>query len=113
MNEDRQDLLDEILASMPRFQESVQNLKERGCKTRFLYSVANPDDKFTFFKKKGKREYQSDCPHFKGYYLDGVCGATKCAACDILLPGSIWTIQCQRHYDDCPIFLKSNEQKGI
>ena len=91
----------------------IDHLKAGGHPCEWPLKVANPEDKCTFFHPKGKgfRCYESQCPNYVGYYLDGLYGAVKCEHCPDLLPGSVVETMCGKRFTDCPFYKEMEEHK--
>ena len=91
-------------------QRVIDHLKAGGHPCEWPLMVADPEDKLTFFHPFGKgfRCYESPCPCYEGYYLDGLYGAVKCKGCPDLLPGTVCDTMCRREYTACPFYGKEN-----
>lgn len=96
-----------VLADMTKLHQAELNMLQRGFGAEWMRKVANPADKNTFLIKNGKLGYRSRCPAYKGYYLDGIYGATACANINFLLPGIIQSLYCDASPEKCPLFLPS------
>jgi len=105
--------LDSVLDAMPAFLDFEKDVQARGPKTARTRATANPEDPYTFFEKNGKLCYKSDCPHYDGYWLDGLHGAVICKQTEFLLPGIILELYCRYHCGECPLHEETEtESKG-
>ena len=95
--------LDAAINAMPRFLEFESSLPQKHSKATPIRSVADPNKPFVYFEKNGRLCYKSECPHYDGYWLDGVSGAVICKQLDFLLPGVILELYCRNHCDECPL----------
>ena len=93
--------LDTLLDKMELFKQHEESMLKRGVKQSTIRRVANPKDRYVFFKKKTDRNYGGECEHYRGYYLDGVCGAVSCSAVEFLLPGVIRELYCKMNHESC------------
>ena len=91
-------------------QKAIDDLKTRGYPHEWPLKVANPEDKYTSFLPLGKgfRCYESPCPCYEGYYLDGLTGAVKCKGCPDLLPGVVCDTICKKEFTTCPYYKEHN-----
>ena len=91
-------------------QRVIDHLKAEGSPHEWPLMVANPEDKFTFFHPFGRgfRCYESPCPCYEGYYLDGLAGAVKCKGCPDLLPGVVCDTICKKEFTTCPYYKEHN-----
>ena len=92
-------------------QQVIDNLKAKGLPARWPAQVADPNASYTFFHPFGKGFscYKSDCPHYEGYYLDGIRGAVRCQKCPELLPGIVVDTMCRKNFEACPYYRKEEE----
>ena len=102
--------LDDVLDSMVLFRQYEKKMVERGADPSALREATDPNDKYTFFKKKTSRDYGSNCELYGGYYLDGVHGAVSCSAVEFLLPGIIRALYCEKNCENCPLHGGGNEE---
>lgn len=87
----------------------IENLKAKGLPTEWPTQVADPEGEAVFYLLKGKPHYESKCPCYEGYCLDGTSGAVKCSGAGELLPGVVWHTMCQKGHENCPFFRKEND----
>lgn len=87
-------------------QNTIDRLKAGGHPCEWPLKVADPNDKLTFFHPLGKgfRCYESSCPNYVGYYLDGLYGAVQCKNCPDLLPGGVVESICKKDFTMCPFY---------
>ncbi len=102
--------LNSVLDAMPRFLNHENSLMPRDPRATPIRSPAEPAQPLVFFEKNGKLCYRSACPHYRGYWLDGLNGAVVCNQVDFLLPGIVLELYCRYHCEDCPL-KHENEEK--
>lgn len=92
--------------TLPGFAEAKARLEKKGLPWGWIIKTADPTDKYTIYLKRGRPFNKSDCPHYKGYWADGVHGAVDCAACARPLPSLMWDTTCKGEFTRCPFYGK-------
>lgn len=110
MNKTYRDLA-EVLADMPKVSDTIADLKARNKPYTWVATAANTSESCACFLKGGKmhngnRAYQSPCPNYDGYWLNGGASAVQCKSVDFALPGIIHHLYCGSHCAECPLYAK-------
>lgn len=89
----------------------LDDLKKKGLPGTWPIQLPDINEKYVFWHPKGKPFscYQSQCPHYEGYYLGGVRSAVKCTACPELLPGIVVDTMCRERFKECPYYREEND----
>ena len=103
--------LNSVLDAMPRFLEHENSLKPGDQRATPIRSAADPTQPLVFFEKNGKLCYRSACPHYRGYWLDGLNGAVVCNQVDFLLPGIVLELYCRNYHNECPLHTELNDDE--
>lgn len=71
---------------LPEYQATRQYLISQGRPWEWILKTVDIHSSGACFLKKGKPCYQSECPFYEGFWLDGGTGSVQCSASDMLLP---------------------------
>lgn len=92
--------------SLPGFAKVKAYLEGKGLPWEWIIKIPDTSDRYTIYLKHGRPFYKSNCPHYKGYWADGVHDAVDCAACDRPLPSLMRDTTCKGEFTSCPFYGK-------
>lgn len=97
--------------ALPGFAGAKRRLEEAGHLSIWITKLVDTSNKYATFLKDGRTWYRSQCPNYKGYWLDGGSGSVQCSAYGGLLPGLMWDTTCRGEFEQCPFCVKGERHE--